>query len=327
MSSVPDTYLVTGGAGFLGSDLVRALVARGERVRVLDNSFRGSRERLGQAIEEVEFVEADVRDAEAVSRAVEGCTVVCHLAAINGTKHFYEIPDQVIAVGLHGTINVLEACRKHGVQRYFFASSSEAYQTPPTVPTDENVALCFPNSTNPRYSYGVSKLAGEVLSFSYGRDSFHTVCFRPHNVYGPQMGFEHVIPEFVIRLRNSTRNLPKGTVVDFPIQGTGVETRAFCNVHDFTRGLLLCVDKAEDQSIYNIGTDEEVSIANLAERLAEQMGYGIVLRTTPLQKGGTPRRCPDITKLRKLGYVPRLPLQKGLAESIAWYSAWADQNA
>lgn len=320
-------YLVTGGSGFLGSNLVRALVDRGEDVRALDNNFRGSVDKLGREyMDRIEFVEADVRDRDAVMRAVEGIDVVCHLAFINGTRYFYEIPETVLEVGIKGTLNTLEASIEHRVSDYVYASSSEVYQTPPSVPTAEDVAASIPDVLNPRYSYGGAKLIGEILAFNYGRDRFdRTVVFRPHNVYGPNMGFEHVIPEFVIRLRRAKAAQGNGPV-DLQIQGDGSETRAFNNVRDFISGLLIVIDRGEDQTVYHIGTDEEVSIRHLAETIGEQMGLTVRLVTSPRPAGGTPRRCPDIRRLKALGYEPRLRLAEGLREAIDWYSAWADSN-
>jgi nucleoside-diphosphate-sugar epimerase len=296
-------------------------------VRVLDNNFRGSHEKLGaEYVERVELVEADIRDRDAVLRATAGVDVVCHLAFINGTRYFYEIPQTVLEVGLKGTMNTLEAAIECGVKNYVFASSSEVYQTPPEVPTSESVAGSIPDTLNARYSYGGAKLIGEILAFNYGRDHFdRTVVFRPHNVYGPNMGFEHVIPEFVIRLRRAAA-ASGGGPVDFPIQGDGSETRAFNNIKDFIAGLLLVIDKGEDRNIYHIGTNEEVTIRELAEVVARKMDIEMRIVPSPRRAGGTPRRCPDITKLQALGYEPRFPLAAGLDESIAWYSDWADRN-
>jgi nucleoside-diphosphate-sugar epimerase len=327
MSSANKLYLVTGGSGFLGSNLVKALVDRGESVRVFDNNFRGSRAKLGEYIDKVEFVEGDVRDKAAVLRAVKGVEVLCHLAFINGTKYFYEIPKEVLDVGVKGTMNMLEAALELGVPDFVFASSSEVYQTPPACPTPETVAMSIPDPLNPRYSYGGGKLIGEILAFNYGRGHFRrTIVFRPHNVYGPDMGFEHVIPEFVVRLRKASVEKPQGKL-RFQIQGEGYETRAFCEVGDFTGGLLRIVDAGADQNVYHIGNDEEISIRDLALLIARKMGREIEFECAPLRAGGTPRRCPDITKLRGLGYEPRIGLDVGLDASIEWYSEWADRKA
>jgi len=326
MSSAGRRVLVTGGSGFLGSNFARVLVDRGYAVRVLDNNFRGSRDKLGPCLSRLEFVEGDVRDPGTVRAAVRGVEIVCHLAFINGTRYFYERPRDVLDVGVRGTLNVLEASVDSGVSEFLFVSSSEVYQTPPIVPTPETVPLSIPDPRNPRYSYGGGKLIGEILTCNYGRGKFaRTLIARPHNVYGPDMGFEHVIPEFVVRLRRAASRQPTG-VLEFPIQGAGTETRAFCDVRDFTDGLVLVLERGGDGEIYHVGTDEEVSVAQLASRIAALMGREIRLVATPLRAGGTPRRCPDITRLRALGYSPRFRLDDGLAASIAWYAGWADAH-
>jgi nucleoside-diphosphate-sugar epimerase len=326
MSSDSDLYLVTGGSGFLGSNLVKALVDAGRKVRVLDNNFRGSHAKLGDYMGRVEFVEGDIRDRAVVDRAVKGVNVLCHLAFINGTRHFYEQPVLVLDVGVRGTMNVLESAIAHGVREFVYASSSEVYQTPSKVPTDESIPMMIPDPRNARYSYGGAKLIGEIMTFNYGRDKFErTVVFRPHNVYGPDMGFEHVVPELAIRLRRLANAQPKG-VLDLVIQGEGNETRAFCEVRDFTRGLMAIVDKGADQNVYHIGTDEEVSIRQLAVAIGDELKREIRIVPSEVRAGGTPRRCPDIGKLRELGYAPALSLKDGLKASVEWYAAWADNN-
>jgi nucleoside-diphosphate-sugar epimerase len=326
MSSASDLYLVTGGSGFLGSNLVKALVDAGRKVRVLDNNFRGSQSKLGDYMQRVEFVEGDIRDRAVVDKAVKGVDVLCHLAFINGTRYFYEQPVLVLDVGVRGTLNVLESAVAQGVREFVYASSSEVYQTPATVPTDESIPMMIPDPRNARYSYGGAKLIGEIMTFNYGRGKFQrTVVFRPHNVYGPDMGFEHVIPELAIRLRRLANAQPSG-VLDLTIQGEGHETRAFCEVRDFTRGLLAIVDRGEDQNVYHIGTNEEVSIRQLCAAIGKELGREIRIVPSEVRAGGTPRRCPDIGKLQKLGYTPELPLAKGLKDSVAWYAAWADKN-
>ena len=205
--------LVTGGSGFIGSALVKALLRDGNHVRVLDNNSRGSPRRLADVAADIELVDADIRDAGAVERAMQGADEVHHLAFVNGTEFFYEAPELVLDVGVLGMINVLDACRRHGVGTLVLASSSEVYQTPPNIPTDENVPLVVPDPLNPRYSYGAGKLISEVMAINYGRKFFQRVLiFRPHNVYGPDMGFEHVIPQFALRLHAARQSAAGGAV-------------------------------------------------------------------------------------------------------------------
>ena len=157
---------------------------------------------------------------------------VHHLAFVNGTEFFYSRPELVLDVGVRGMINVIDACREHGVGRLVLASSSEVYQTPPQVPTDESVPLSIPDPLNPRYSYGGGKLISELMAINFGRKHFERVLiFRPHNIYGSDMGFEHVIPQFALRLKRTMARHKTGTV-PFEMHGDGRQTRSFCHVDD-----------------------------------------------------------------------------------------------
>jgi nucleoside-diphosphate-sugar epimerase len=318
-------YLVTGTSGFIGSALVRALVKQGTRVRALDDDSRGSRGRLRDIEAEIEWVPGDVRDAATVARAVSGTDGVCHLAAVNGTQNFYTQPDLVLEVAVKGIINVLEACILHGVGELFVASSSEVYQTPPEVPTDESAPLSIPDPLNPRYSYGGGKVISELLTLNYGRTKLkRAVIFRPHNVYGKDMGWEHVIPQFALRMHELCKG-SKGRVT-FPIQGNGKETRSFVHIDDFIAGLLKLIEKGEHLGIYHIGTEDEITIKELAEEVARHFDREIEIAPGRLQPGGTLRRCPNITKMRALGYTPAVSLKQGLSATVPWYIENADKN-
>jgi nucleoside-diphosphate-sugar epimerase len=311
--------LVTGGSGFIGSALVKALVRAGHKVRVLDDNSRGRPRRLTDVEKDIEFVAGDIRDGAAVDAAAKNIDEVHHLAFVNGTEFFYNAPDLVLDVGVRGMVNVIDACRKHGIGDLVLASSSEVYQTPPKIPTDESAPLVVPDVQNPRYSYGAGKLISEVMAINFGRKHFKRVLiFRPHNVYGPDMGWEHVIPQLAMRLNTAMKKQPSGTI-KFYIQGTGKETRSFCYVDDLVVGVMAMREKGEHLGIYHVGTTEEVTIADLAQRIAAHAGRTIELVTTPLQPGGTARRCPDISKLSRLGYKPRVPLSEGLKSTLDWY--------
>ncbi len=320
------SYLVTGGCGFIGAALVQRLVRAGHRVRVLDNQSRGSARRLNTVADDIEFIQADVRDRDAVSRAMMGAESVCHLAFVNGTRFFYEQPELVLDVGVKGMVNVLDACIERGVGELVLASSSEVYQTPPKVPTDETAPLSIPDPHNPRYSYAAGKIISEIMAINFGRKYFQRVIiFRPHNVYGPDMGWEHVIPQFVLRMKSFTEreNAPGEELIQFPIQGTGQETRAFVFIEDFIDGLSLLLERGEHLGIYNIGNPEEVTIAELARLVAEYFGRKVAVIPGQAATGSAPRRCPDITKLSALGYRPRYSLREGLSVTARWY----DENA
>jgi nucleoside-diphosphate-sugar epimerase len=316
--------LVTGGSGFIGSGLATALVRAGHSVRVLDDNSRGSPRRLKAIEKDIEFLAGDVRDADAVSKAAQGVDEVHHLAFVNGTEFFYSMPDIVLDVGVRGMINVIDACRRNNVGTLVLASSSEVYQTPTRIPTPEDVPLVVPDVMNPRYSYGGSKLISEVMAVNYGRKYIERVLiFRPHNVFGPDMGWEHVIPQFAMRLKKLADAQASGTL-PFEIQGTGEDTRSFCYIDDLVAGVMAMRDKGKHLGLYHIGTMEEVAIADLARRVARAAGREIALVKGAPAKGGTPRRCPDISKLAKLGYKPRMPLDQGLKVTLDWYWRNAD---
>jgi UDP-glucose 4-epimerase len=311
--------VVTGAGGFIGAYLVRALLHRAYRVACIDNLARGDLRRLAGELDSIEFHRLDVRDEEGIVPVLRGADVVFHLAAINGTENFYLRPQLVLDVGLRGALAVVGACAKAGVPDLVVASSAEVYQTPPKVPTDETVPLTLPNSLNPRYSYGGSKIVSELIAFDYHREHFKKVqVFRPHNVYGPDMGFKHVIPQFITRMLSLDEDSPD-KVLGFEIQGDGSETRAFAYVDDVVGGILLMYERGGHREIYHIGNDEEVSIAHLARVVAEALGMEIQVTKGPAAEGGTPRRCPDISKMRSLGYSPRVNLAEGVAKTVDWY--------
>jgi nucleoside-diphosphate-sugar epimerase len=316
--------LVTGGSGFIGSGLVKALVQAGAQVRVLDDNSRGRPRRLAEIENDIEFIGGDIRDADTVARATKGVDEVHHLAFVNGTEFFYSQPDLVLDVGVRGMINVIDACRAQNVGKLILASSSEVYQTPPQIPTDESAPLSVPDVLNPRYSYGGGKLISELMAINFGRKYFERVLiFRPHNVYGPDMGWEHVVPQLALRLKALADKQPQG-VLRFDIQGTGEETRSFCFVDDLVAGVMVMREKGEHLGIYHVGTTEEVAIADVARRIAAQAGRAIEIVPGKLAAGGTPRRCPDISKLNKLGYKPRVPLDEGLKPTVDWYWSHAE---
>jgi nucleoside-diphosphate-sugar epimerase len=314
------SILVTGGSGFIGSALVKALVRDGHAVRVLDGAPR----RLKEVEGDIEFIGGDIRDAALVTRAVHGMDEVHHLAFVNGTEFFYSAPELVLDVGVKGMINVIDACRSEGIRSLVLASSSEVYQTPPRVPTDEHAPLVVPDPANPRYSYGGGKIISELMALNYGRKFFDRVLiFRPHNVYGPDMGWEHVVPQFARRLKAVAATHPDGKL-PFELQGDGRQTRSFCHVDDLVAGVLAMRAKGEHLNIYHVGTTEEITIADLATRVAVLAGREIELIHRPAPEGGTERRCPDIGKLEKLGYRPQVTLAQGLPPTVDWY--WAHED-
>ena len=323
MKIAGNRFLVTGGTGFIGSALVRGLLARGAFVRSLDNDARGTRSRLeglpAHIRSSLELVEGDIRDADVVRRAADGVASVIHLAYVNGTEFFYSKPHVVLEIAVKGMMNVIDACTAAGVRDLVLASSSEVYQTPPAVPTDEQAPLSVPDPLNPRYSYGGGKIISELITLNYGRFQFDRACiFRPHNCYGPDMGEEHVIPQLARQLAECLRSTPSGPIT-LPIQGTGAETRAFVYVDDLVDGVLQIIEHGGHLEIYHVGNDEETSITRLVELMGRCVDRQVVAQRGPLLAGSTSRRCPDIRKLKALGYAPQVSLEAGLRKTVPWY--------
>ncbi len=315
--------VVTGGGGFIGAYLVRHLVHAGWEVVCVDNMLRGDQSRFADVADRVELHTCDVRDAAAVAAAAKGADVIFHLAAINGTENFYTQPELVLDVGLRGALAVVEACQAADVPDLVVASSAEVYQSPAVVPTDEGTALMLPDSLNPRFSYGGSKIVSELIAFNYAQDHFRKVqVFRPHNVYGPDMGWKHVIPQFVLRAL-AARDAGDPA---FPIQSDGAETRAFAYVDDVVGGIVKMYQNGSTRQVYHIGNDHEVSIAELVGLTGQALGIDLQIVPGQAAAGGTARRCPDISKMRALGYAPAVDLEGGVARTARWYEENRDRE-
>jgi nucleoside-diphosphate-sugar epimerase len=313
-------YLITGGAGFIGSNLVRRLLADGHEVQVLDDMSRGQYSRIRGAGAVV--YDADVRNAHDVERAMRGCDAVIHLAYLQGTQTFYAEPRQVLDVAVRGMLNVLDACEKTGCADLLLVSSSEAYQVAPVVPTPEDIPLTVPDVLNPRYSYGGGKIASELMALAWQRTGVldRVVIARPHNIYGPDMGWEHVIPEFCVRMNQLVKLDPEG-IITFPVQGTGQETRSFCYISDCTFQLARLIDPATPGGVYHVGEEDERSIADVAYAIAQCYGREIKIMPGSLPKGSPPRRLPDTSKISALGPLPHTQFHYGIAETVKWYQS------
>ena len=204
--------LITGGAGFIGSYLSEALLERGWTVEVVDDLSTGSIENISHLKGHPHFAYTldSVMNRSLMLELVDRADVIFHLAAAVGVRLIVERPVYTIETNIKATELILElAARKR--RPLLLASSSEVYQTPPSVPTDENVPLSIPDPLNPRYSYAGSKVISELLALNFGRTHFRrVVIFRPHNVYGPDMGWEHVIPQLSLKVHDLARSSPRG---------------------------------------------------------------------------------------------------------------------
>lgn len=300
------TFLVTGGTGFIGSNICELLIKKNYTVKIFDNNSRGSFSKIKKIKKKIKFIKGDIRNRELLNRALKNTNAVIHLAYVNGTKYFYSKPVLILDIAVKGIINIMDACIKNKVKELYLASSSEVYQTPHKIPTDEQESLKIPDIFNPRYSYGGGKILTELMGIHYGKKYFKKlIIFRPHNVYGPNMGYEHVIPTFINRFKLLKKR-------NFKIQGTGNEIRSFIYIEDFIDAFNLILSRGKHLNIYNIGTSERIKIKNLAYKLSRIFKKKIILKKTFLAKGSTKIRVPNINKITRLGFRPKFNLNRGL---------------
>jgi len=312
-------YLVTGGTGFIGSAIIKKLLLKkSNKVVCLDSNIRGNLRKLGDDLKKIKIITADIRNLKALIKASRKVDCLIHLAFLNGTEYFYNRPDLVLDIGTKGIINVIEACKKNKIKELIIASSSEVYQKASIIPTPENIPLSIPNVFNPRYSYATGKILSEVIAINNSKLFKRLIIFRPHNVYGPDMGSEHVIPQFIIRMKKSISKKKAGKIKFF-IKGSGKETRAFNFIDDFSDGLMKIINKGKHLNIYNIGSQEEVTITGVAKLIANHFQREITIVKGPRHPGSTLRRCPDISKLKSLGYKPKVKLKEGIKIITDWY--------
>lgn len=309
--------LVTGGAGFIGSHIAEALLARGERVRILDNFSTGHRGNLA-GLERAELVEGDIRDPEACARACAGATWVFHEAALPSVPRSLADPRTTHEVCATGTLHLLMAAREAGVRRFVYAGSSSAYGDTPQLPKSEEMA------PDPRSPYAVGKLAGEQYATAF-RHSFglSTVTLRYFNVFGPRQDpssqYSGVIALF-------TRKLLAGE--ECTIFGDGETSRDFTYVGNVVEANLLARDRPSVSGIYNVGADARTTLTELYQAIARQLGSRRAPVYAAERPGDIRHSLADLTAARRdLGYEPRTDLERGLATTIAWQRAQKDASA
>ena len=303
-------FLVTGGTGFIGSAICKLLLKKGYRVTIYDDNSRGKLNKIHVLKNKIKFIKGDIRNYKKLNKAFSNVDAVIHLAYVNGTKYFYTRPILILDIAVKGIINVIDICKRRKIKELYLASSSEVYQTPLKIPTTEKESLKIPDIYNPRYSYGGGKILTELMGIHYGKKYFKKlIIFRPHNVYGPNMGGEHVIPEFIKRFKKLKNK-------NFKIQGTGKETRSFIHIDDFVNAFNLILNRGRHLNIYNIGTTEKIKIKDLALVMSQLFQKKIKLNKMPIQKGGTKIRITNIDKIKKLGFKQKLKLKEGLRKLI-----------
>jgi len=298
-------YLVTGGAGFIGSNIVEALVKSGMAVRVLDNLANGRRENIAALGDRVEWIEGDIRDPAVCRRAVDGVSIVLHLAALGSVPRSIADPATSNEVNVTGTLNVLLAARDAGVKRVVFSSSSSVYGENPALPKREDLA------TIPISPYAVSKLAAEsyarVFSKVYG---LQTVSLRYFNVFGPRQRadspYAAVIPLFMQAALDGHA---------LPINGDGLQSRDFTYVDNVVRANLLAATvPGVAGGTYNIACGERYSLLDIVDALAEAVGRPLACDHRPPRPGDVRHSQADIAAAqRDLGYRVEVGFREGLA--------------
>jgi UDP-glucose 4-epimerase len=305
--------LVTGGAGFIGSNLVRALRERGDDVRVLDNFSTGFRANL-DGLDGAEIVEGELRSYERVHNAVRGVELVYHLGALGSVPRSVQDPLTSNAVNVEGTLNVLLAARDEGIRRVVFASSTSVYGTEPPLPTREDERL------DPISPYGVAKLAAERYCAAFSRvyEAFETVVLRYFNVYGPRQSpssqYAAVIPLFIAAIAGGE---------PVTIYGDGEQSRDFTYVEDAVAATLAAgeADGASGHA-FNVAGGRPARVNDVADTISRLLDKPVERKLAPRRPGDIRDSYADITAAREvLGYVPQIQLEEGLRRTIDFLNA------
>ncbi len=308
MGSEGQMHLVTGGAGFIGSNLAEALLRSGERVRVFDNFSSGTLENLAAVRHQVEVVEADLRDYDAVRRAMDGVAYVSHLAALRSVERSVDDPLSSDEVNVHGTLNVLMAARETGVRRVVYASSSSVYGDTEVLPKAEDLT---PSPVSP---YAVSKLAAEqycrVFTKLYGLE---TVSLRYFNVFGPKQSPESryaaVVPLF---MRAALRGEP------LEIHGDGEQSRDFTYIDNVVdANLLACKTPGVAGEVFNVACGERHSLLEIAAIIEGLVGRKLVRNHVAARKGDVRHTLASIERIsEKMSYRPAVGFEEGLRRTF-----------
>lgn len=304
-------YLVTGGAGFIGSHIAEALVKRGDRVRVLDNLMTGKRENLAHLTGKLEFIEADIRDAAATRQAMEGVNIVFHEAAIPSVPRSVAEPQLNHDANVNGTFNVLMAARDAGVKRVVFAASSSAYGDTEVLPKVETM---MPNPLSP---YAAAKLVGELYCQTFTRVyGLETVALRYFNVFGPRQDptspYSGVISKFVTALLNNQAPT---------IFGDGEQSRDFTYIANVVDANLRAAEAPNAVGqVMNLGIGQRITLNQLFEELQKIIGTNLKPNYAETRAGDVRHSLADIARAESLlGYRPLVGLAEGLKYTVDWY--------
>jgi nucleoside-diphosphate-sugar epimerase len=321
--------LLLGGAGFIGCNIARCLLAKSNcDITIADNFFRHGG-KPDEQIEElnksgVKLVSADFTCPKSFQQLNEQFDRVYMLASVVGVDHVNSMPHEIIRINTMLILNTLEWLKQVGCGRVLFTSTSEAYagaveEFNYEVPTSEEVPLTISDISHPRFTYAVTKMLGESGFLNYSKKlGFEAVIVRFHNVFGPRMGFKHVIPHLVQRFLAGES--------PFKIYGHD-QTRSFNYIDDAIEGTLLAMENGSSGEIYHIGDSTEITIEQLVKFVGDQFEYGGVYEFAPTYPGSVSRRCPDITKANhELGYFPKVEWRDGVKATVNWYKAYLKNN-
>ncbi len=312
-------YLVTGGAGFIGSNTVDELVRRGHSVVVLDDLSSGKEENLAEIRSKITFVKGSITDLEAVQKAIHQAEYVIHLAARTSVPRSVKDPLETNKINVEGTLNVLVAARDNKVKRVVFASSSSVYGETPTLPKSEAMQ---PQPISP---YGVSKYAGELYAQTFGRCyGLEAVCLRYFNIFGPRQDPDS--PYSGVLSRFAAAFLEEQPPV---VYGDGEQTRDFTYVDNAVQAnLLACEAPSASGGVFNVGTGARVSLNQTLEQLQRISGKKLEVKYEPAREGDIRDSQADITKAREvLGYEPAVVFDEGLERTFEWYRVNHGKNA
>jgi len=311
-------YLVTGGAGFIGSHTVDELVRRGHGVVVLDDLSSGKEENLAEVRSKITFVKGSITDIEAVQKAMQQAEYVIHLAARTSVPRSVKDPLDTNRINVDGTLNVLVAARDNRVMRIVFAASSSAYGETQALPKTEEMQ---PQPISP---YGVSKYVGELYARAFGRCyGMENVCVRYFNIFGPRQDPDS--PYSGVLSRFATAFLEDQPPV---IYGDGEQTRDFTYVDNAVQAnLLACEAPTASGGVFNIGTGNRVSLNQTLEHLRRITGKKLEAKYDPPRDGDIRDSQADISRARQvLGYEPTVMFEEGLERTIEWYRTHQEKN-
>lgn len=314
-------FFITGGLGFIGSNLTNYL-SKNNKVIVYDNKSRNRKYNEFKFNNNVKIIYGDISNKDLMFKYAQDCNILIHLAYINGTKFFYEKPDKVLDVALDGINGVLYLCSKVKFDKLVYASTSEVYNEPKNLPTSEEEEIKIPDILNPRFSYSGGKIFGELVfinKFKNNRDGFLKI-FRPHNVFGPNMGNEHVIPNLVEKIINSHKK--NNDFVNIDIQGTGKEERSFCYIDDAIEQINFIINDNSKQILYNIGNENKYNIIELIQLLEKIFELKINFTTSENRTNSPTKRYPDISKVKHLGFKSNRNFFEDLNTTINWYRTY-----